>query len=53
MSLKSEKLFQLMEEYIKEKGGDIVPKIKSVYRFEVSEKKGVNNNKLALIKKKK
>ena len=41
MSLKSEKLFEVMETFIKEKGGDLVPKVKSIYRFEISATKGV------------
>mmetsp|Transcript_39048 Transcript_39048/g.54470 ORF Transcript_39048/g.54470 Transcript_39048/m.54470 type:complete len:86 (+) Transcript_39048:43-300(+) len=40
MALKSEKLFEMMETYIKDKGSELVPKVKSVYRFDISAKKG-------------
>ena len=40
MPLKSEKIFELMEPFLKEKGKELVPKIKAVYHFNVTEKKG-------------
>lgn len=41
MALKSEQLFNLMEKYINEKGADeIVKKVKAVFFFEISAKKG-------------
>lgn len=40
MALKAEKLFDLMEKFVAEKGKELVPKIKAVYHFKVSAKKG-------------
>jgi hypothetical protein len=40
MALKSEKLFELMEGFLKEKGKDLVAKIKAVYHFDISATKG-------------
>mmetsp|Transcript_7617 Transcript_7617/g.1038 ORF Transcript_7617/g.1038 Transcript_7617/m.1038 type:complete len:87 (+) Transcript_7617:56-316(+) len=40
MSLKSEKLFEAMAEFMKANGAESVKKIKAVFRFNISEKKG-------------
>jgi putative sterol carrier protein len=39
MALKSDKLFDLMIQYIKDNGKEIVPKVKYVYQFDVKAKK--------------
>ena len=41
MALQSEKLFDMMTNFLKENGKTLVPKIKAVYRFDVLDKKGV------------
>lgn len=40
MTLKAERLFDLMTPFLAEKGKDLVPKIKAVYQFSVITKKG-------------
>lgn len=39
MSLKSEKLFDAMAEFMKANGADSVKKIKAVFKFDIAEKK--------------
>ena len=41
MALKSEKLFELMESFLKENGKTLIPKVKAIYRFDILDKKGV------------
>jgi hypothetical protein len=41
MALKSEKIFEQIEAAFKEKGPELVKKQNAIYRFEISEKKGV------------
>ena len=41
MALQSEKLFDLMEAYLKDNAKTLIPKVKSVYRFDILDKKGV------------
>lgn len=41
MALQSEKLFEMMDKFLKENGKTLVPKVKSVYRFDILDKKGV------------
>lgn len=41
MALQSEKLFDLMEAFLKENAKTLIPKVKAVYRFDILDKKGV------------